>query len=208
MNLAAMRNEVLNTGFDSTVYGARITQWLNDAQGSVARQVDFYGDEATQVIPTVAGTVSYAWPADMGRVRTLFNPAVNSELRRVSLRDIDRSPVATGQPQYFAVDGATTHLYPTPDGVYSLSLRYWRLPPALVNDTDTPIFPPDYHDMLISYALWKCYERDDDAELAAYHEASFKKQLAEFSTDVKFPVSDEPHQLRGMWDAEPSLGGW
>ena len=51
-----MRTEVLNHGFDLNQYHDRITQYLNDAQGLVCRRVDYYLDEATLAIPTVAGT--------------------------------------------------------------------------------------------------------------------------------------------------------
>lgn len=211
MNLAQIRTEVLNTGFDQSVFGARINQYVNDGQNRIARYVEWFGAEGVYLIPIVAGTSSYAWPSDLARVRNVFNTATNNELQYAGLRDIDRSVTSTGEPGFFAVDGPNLHLYPTPDSsTYSLELRYWKLPPALVNDTDVPALPPDYHYVLISYALWKCYEREDDPQMAQYHEGEFKKLLAELKTDLTFPTSDEPVQVRGMWDRDQQLGrpGW
>lgn len=208
MNLAAMRNEVLATGFDPNAYSARIDMYLNNALGSVARDMDYFGAEATQSITTVVGTVLYPWPSNLARIRSLFNPATGLELGRVNLTDIDRSQQVSGTPRYFATDGTNLHLYPTPDSVaVTLTLRYWMLPPTLVADTDTPLLPVDYHDMLITYALWKCYERDDDTDTAGYYEKQWKEQFAEMQTDLKFPTSEQPRQVRGMWDSDQGLGG-
>jgi len=203
-----MRTEVLNTGFDPIAYGARINDYLNNAQQSVARQVDFYADEAVQTVTTTVGVAKYAWATDLARVRSLFNSVTNVELQYVGLKDIDRSVAQSGEPRYYATDGLNFHFFPTPDSAtYTLTARYWKLPATLVADTDVPVLPTDYHNMLISYALWQCYERDDDIQTAQYHQKVFKGMLAEFATDVKFPTSDEPHQVRGMWEQAPTLGG-
>lgn len=203
-----MRTEVLATGFDPNAYGARIDTYINNALGSVARDMDYFGAEATETITTLSGTAVYPWPVDLARIRSIFNAVTNLELTRVALSDIDRSQQVAGTPAFFATDSTNFRFYPTPDAsAYTLTLRYWRMPAVLVNDTDVPALPVDYHDMLITYALWKCYERDDDTDTAAYHEKQYKEQFAEMQTDLKFPSSDQPRQVRGMWDSEPQLGG-
>ena len=205
MNLAALRTEVLGHGFDANQYSARITQYLNDAQGLVCRRVDYFLDEAVMDYPTVAGTNIYPQPANLGRDRSLRDTSVNRELTAVSVREIDRSRTASGPPRFYAIDGLNLHLYPTPDSVYPLELRYWSLPAPLVNDPDTPTIPENYHRMLWYWATKECYAADDDQPTAQYWETQFNTVLSEFAADVKFPNDDLTHQLSSMWSDPSSL---
>lgn len=210
MNLLALRNEVLNHGFDPIVFSARINQYLNDAQGKVCRRVDFYIDEATSDFSTVVGTLLYPQPADFARDRSLRRTDVQVELTQVGLRTIDRSPpLASGVPRYYAIDGQNLHVYPTPDNVYPLELRYWKLPAQLVADGDTPTIPADYHALLVFWALKRCYAAEDDPQTAQYWEQQFNTMLAEFSADVKFPSGDSRTQMASMWEGGERIGsGW
>ena len=212
MNLAAIRQEVFNHGFDPVLFGAaRVNQYINDGQSLIARRVDWYTDENAYDISTVAGTAIIPWPADFARGRSLRDTGRQVELQAVSLRDIDRSATQQGAPIYYAIDGPNIHLYPTPDGVYSLELRYWKLPPALVADTDVPALPADWHHLLWVYACWICYEAEDDPNMGQYWQGRFNTELAEFEADVKFPTTDYPTQAAGMWNQDESLSagrGW
>lgn len=210
MNLLAMKTEVLNKGFDPTQYGTRIVQWINDGQNLVARRVDYYVDEATSSLTTIPGTSVYAWPAGLAHIRSLFDTTRNIEMQYVSIRDIDRSPVANGAPMFYALQGENFVLYPVPDSVYNLECRYWMMPPPLAANTDTPTIPADWHHMLICYATWQAYESDDDPQAGQYWETRFEKELSMFSADVKFPDTDGPVQARGMWEQDASLSpaGW
>jgi hypothetical protein len=210
-NLLALRTEVLNHGFDPVLFGsARINQYLNDAQALVARRVQWYNEEAVQDTATVSGTATYAWPANFLRIRSLRDTDRHVELRSVSLRDIDRSGASNGAPNYYALDGGNIHLYPTPDAVYNLELRYWSSPSTLVNDTDVPSIPADWHRILWIWAVKECYAAEDDPTTAGYWESQFNNTLAELAADLKFPSTDAPAQAEGMWNQDRSLGsaGW
>jgi hypothetical protein len=114
-NLLAIRTEALNHGFDPTVFGARMTQYINDAQSLMCSRVDYYVNESTLDFTTVSGTATYGQPADLGKDRSLRDTSRNVELVSVGLRTIDRSAVVSGPPSYYAIDGGNLHLYPTPD---------------------------------------------------------------------------------------------
>lgn len=209
--LASLRTEALNHGFDPIQYSARCSQYLNDAQNLIARRVDYYVDEAVQTYATVSGQAAYPWPTNVGRLRSLFDMNRNIEMQSASIRDIDRSGIATGAPYWYALTGNNFQLYPTPDNIYNLELRYWSIPPAMVNDTDTPSVPSDWAEMLWFYAVAQLFEADDDAQMGTYWMTKFNNQLAMFSADQKFPSTDSPTQARGMWDQDRSLGvgaGW
>lgn len=199
--LIDLRTEVANHGFDPNQYLARINTYLNDAMRSIARKIHYYQDEATQAITTVQGQKNYPWPTDFGKARDVSNPDRGRALRLVRLRDLDDSPQgATGTPYFYAVEGATMRLYPTPDNVYSLVMRYWSLPALMVADTDVPGLPLDYHHILSFYALQRCYENEDALDAAQYWQGQWTAALKDMATDVKFPSSDGPRQVAGMWN--------
>jgi hypothetical protein len=198
----------MNCGFDPTYFGAsRITNFINNAYFNMVRRVDYYIDESSNDYNTIAGTNLYALPTDFARVRSVRDTSRQQEMYAVGLRDIDRSIASSGAPIYYALDAANVHLYPTPDQSYPIEVRYWKLPTALVNDTDVPTIPADYHNLLIYSAVAECYRAEDDPATAQQWQALYDKGLAEFSADVKFPNDDAPTQLKGMFDGGRALSG-
>jgi hypothetical protein len=208
MNLLALRTEVLNRGFDPFQYGSRITQWLNDAQNLVCRRVDYYADTTSVAVTAVQGAPYFLLPDDFARGRELFDVDRNLQLEYVSVKDLDASSNTPGAPTYYAIaSGAGIQLYPTPDGTYNLMLRYWRMPPPLVIDTDVPSLPDDWHHILWVYATWMAFEADDDAQMGQYWQQRFSTELSMFSADQKFPDAAPTWQAKGMWDRGAGLTG-
>ena len=209
-NLLALRTEVLNHGFDPIVYSSRINQYINDAQELVCRRVDYYVDENTSDFNTIAGTSLYSLPTDFAKVRSVRDTGRQQEMIAVGLRDIDRSISTVAAPTFYALDGANIHLYPTPDNVYPLEIRYWKVPADLVADTDTPTIPAAFQRILWYWAVKECYAGDDDVATAQYWEQQFNTLLAEISADLKFPNDDMPTQAAGMWESGRALNprGW
>lgn len=207
MNLLALRNEVLNHGFDPVVYSSRVNNWLNDGQSQIARQVNYYMSEALELETTASGTTTFPLPDDFARERSVSYTDRAGELEAVYLRDLDRSnPTSSGLPRFYAIDGQTIHLFPTPDNTYVLRLRYWKMPMTLVNDTDTPSLPEDYHNLLWFYAVAEAFAADDDPSTAQYWTQRFNTGLSEFKADQKFPIGDQTIvQARSMWDSGQSL---
>jgi len=211
VQLIDIRTEVLNCGFDPTLFGSsRINAYINNGYFNMVRRVSYYVDEATQDYSTVSGTSMYSLPADFAKVRSLRRTDIGRELQSVFLRDIDRSIITSGTPYAYALDGANMHLYPTPDQAYPLELRYWKLPAALSADTDVPTIPADYHNLLIYSAVAEGYRAEDDHQTAAQWQALYDKGLAEFAADMKFSNSDMPNQVKGLWQSDRGLNqrGW
>ena len=199
--LIELRNEVIAHGPDiGPVFTlADITKYLNHALRRVARRIDFYAEEAAQTITTIAGTASYAWAGDFGRLRYVFDAEEDRALDEVALRALDEAAPSDGRPTFYALSGAGYVLYPVPDATYELTARYWALPALMADDTDTPGIPEDFHELLPFYALKRCYEREDDAEMAAYWEGRWEAGLREMEADVKFPSADGPRRIPSAW---------
>lgn len=205
--LIELRNEVLAHGFDvgQVLTLDDVTRYLNIALRRVARKIDFYAEESSQAFATVAGTAAYAWPTDLGRMRYLRLVDDAVVLTPTRLREVDSSAASTGKPRLYALSGAGVMLYPTPDAAYNMMLRYYALPALMVADTDVPAIPEDYHSSLTFYAIQRCYEREDDAQMGQYWEGRWLAALADMRADVKFPSADGPRRIDSMWPTEPSM---
>lgn len=209
--LEDLRTEVKAHGFAPNSFpNSRLNQFLNDGLFELCRRVSYYQDEASYDFTTVSGTATYALPTGFAKIRELRNTQLPQILQAVLLRDIDQSVTSSGPPAYYALDGLSARVYPTPDGPYSMEMRYWAVPAKLVQDTDVPSLPEDYHNLLWMYAVGECYAAEDDSQTAQFWMQRFEKQLGFFSIEQKFPNDDSPTQVRGMWDRDASLGmpGW
>jgi hypothetical protein len=233
LQLIDIRNEILAHGFDPLSFTAsRLNNYINDGLMLIARRADYYANEGQMPVVTVAGTSIYPLLPGVGagyqgltagasetsapfssvaRIKSCRDIGRNVELEAVQERDIDRSSTAQGTPNFYAIgNGGNLLLYPTPDAVYSLLLRCWFLPPKLVNDTDVPVLPQDWHHLLWEYGCWKCYEAEDDPTMGGYWKAAFMESLAEFAADQKFPSTDFPTQINSIWEQDKELAnnGW
>lgn len=213
MQLSDIRTEVLNRGFDPSLFGSqRVTNFINDGYQLICQRVQFYTDEGSYDFSTVAGTAKYPLPAGWARLREMWDTSRNVPVHAVGLRDIDSGGLPPqGPPSYYALDGVNMHLWPTPDGIYPLELRYWVLPGPLVNDTDVPVIPANWHHLLVRFATAECYKCEDDLATGQAWEQDFEKYLALFEAEVKFPDSEIPDLAKSMWDTDRGLAyqkGW
>lgn len=207
---ATLRAEALAYGFTSD-YTSRIGVWLNEGQHRVARRIEIRDLLVTSTTTTVAGQVAYALPSDFARLRALTRTDTGTPMDPVSIEFFDGllySPQATGAPRMYTFDGSGLNLYPTPDGAYNLQLRYYRDPPDMALDGDTPSIPPAYQDILISYAVMKAYRAEDDVQMAQFYLGEFNRGLAELASDRQFEIDDSPRQVPGTWgNRHPFTGG-
>lgn len=208
MNLGQIRAEVMANGFDPIQFGSsRIDQFTNDGYQYVCAAVNFTGDEATQDFSTVAGTATYAQPTDVADIRSLRDTSRNVQLQSIGLRAIDRSVVTTGPPAAYALNGANFQLWPTPNAIYPIECRYWKIPPALVADSDIPtLIPAMWHWLLWTWSVAQCFRAEDDVQRAGTWDQRFAKGLSDFAASVKF-TADMPTRAASMW-AVPAARRW
>lgn len=203
--LAQLRTEVLAYGFDTTVYSSRITNWLNEAQGRVSRMVDVPALHSTGSISTVAGTAAYSLASTFLRMDRVYYTDMEWVIYPMDPGDLRATQYPTnqtGRPEQYAIvqSGTDLQFTPIPDGVYSVQYEYWRRPATLTNDSDTPEIPSDYHDILVSYALSKCYRSEDDAQMSQFYMAEFQRDVRTYGNDLRGATAvDGPKVLPGTW---------
>jgi hypothetical protein len=209
---ADLKAETLGNDFDSTTYSTRAGQYLNEALRRVARRARLPTLEAVQAYSTVASTATLALPTDEVSVISLRDTALRDPLTSLDINDIDDASLASGRPYAYALFGGGITLYPTPDGVYSLELRYRKLTGQFSGDGDTTTtvsFPDDYADVLVAYARWKLYRAEDDPNMKSMWEAEYRQQLAEMMADLQAVGEDRVKRTPSMWDTgDPPALTW
>ena len=175
---------------------------LNQAQAYVAAQTDFRELFSSDTITTSASDGEYALPADFMRVYSLmYTPTATDSypLQEASQGDLDTLPFSNGLPTHYTIANGVVSLWPTPDSAYTLRLRYYAKPVTLENADNVPEIPSIYHHLLVSYALWHCYERENDYNSAQYHKARFDEDIMKCRGEVQYD-SDDYTQAKRIGD--------
>ncbi len=89
-------------------------------------------------------------------------------------------------------------LWPTPSAVYSYTIDGLMLIPTLTAETDTPIFPESYHDVLADYGKMREYERTADQRLPIA-QGNYERGASNLRTYVQFPP--DFHAVAGSRDS-------
>ncbi len=179
MNLGDLKTQVKRIfGDESEVQltNADIVRWANNAQ------VHFVmNNEGILEVPSfasaLAGIQEYTLPTDLLVLDSVsFKASGQSSfftLTGRSLKEFDEylngwdgSQYGTGTPVYFHKYANKLRLFPIPDidGTNNIKIYYRKRPVALVNDTDIPEVPEEYHNAIVSYILEQAYFMDEDYE--------------------------------------------
>lgn len=206
MNRGDLRQAVLDHQFSPTRYTTFINDSLNEGQRRIARKANLRIFFDTETITTAAGDNEYPLPDDFARLHSLTTPSTNTPLTSITVDEFDTFPVtnSSGTPTAFTIDRPNVKFYPAPDGEHTFQMRYYRSPVAMTDDEDEPELPEDYHYLLVTYSLYRCFRRENDYEAAQFHQAEFERELAEMTGDLQDDAQDatQPQQVPGMWDNE------
>lgn len=177
MNLGLLRTAVYDqTGLDANdglVTPAVVTSRLNRAIHAYEAEGTFPWLQQSEIITTVAGTDTYTpgatAPAGVTWLRTSEIRDANQDsnvLNWQSPTELDDKWNLTmqGFPKDFTIYQDRIILRPIPDAAYTLLHRFEQTEIDLVADSDTPILPAMYHEVLIEYASYLCFRRSRETE--------------------------------------------
>lgn len=89
----------------------------------------------------------------------------------------------SGKPTNWSIIDQTIHVWPFPDGVYTLGIDYIIEPPDLAISTDIPILPLPYHDVIVFGALKQIAMRERDLWSIGNYGAEYQRRLQEFEEE-------------------------
>lgn len=142
-----------------------ITERINSALGEYADLLDERWEgyrDTTGTVATVSGTATVALPADFLKARAidLLDGTVYRALTRLQIKQT-YGYTSTGKPTGYLHVGANLELFPTPNAVYTIRLRYVPTITVLVADADTIDVPNGWEDFIIHTALLGMDEREE-----------------------------------------------
>jgi hypothetical protein len=112
-----------------------------------------------------------------------------------------------GRPLHFSFWEQKIHLWPRPNGVYTLSLRGWRKPIDWMANTTTEVDADSrLHQALVYYAIAQVYQLQEDVELSTFYRRSFDEAIRLVVGDIFRPSSHRPMILSGSRFHETSSG--
>lgn len=113
----------------------------------------------------------------------------------------------SGRPLHFSLWESKVYLWPTPNAVYSLSLRGYRKPVDWTANTTTEVDADErLHQALVYYAVAQVYQLQEDMELATFYRGSFDENVRLVANDIMRPSSHRPMVLSGGRFHESSDG--
>lgn len=177
---------------------ARIVVWVKNAHNQIQlKNTDWRFLWAFGEGRTIVGHREYR-PADFGvaQFRTIKSFFCDKDeliqrdwdwyLREVKAKgDTDD----TGVPQYFIVKpDEKILLYPTPTAEHTVNVDYYKRPVQLVNGTDNPVIPEEFHEAIVCRALMYYAHHEEDTYL-------FQTKLVEYNEWVNLLSQSQQPQI-------------
>lgn len=203
LSFVELQDEALHDDFDPTKYRPKVKRYLNEAAGRIRRRLRLPEAEEVHELTLVAGTATYALPADQIRLASVHLSDPYVELEEADSDDINPAATGAGQPSRFAVRGNTLIVSPVPSASGTLLLQHWSRGTRMVADGDMPGIPEDYEDLLVTYTRARLLRAEDDFEAAGVYMAEFKTELAEARADLQRRTRNRARQVPGTWARRP-----
>lgn len=162
--------------------------------------------QANYTLSTAAGVSDYdkalAISTELDQVATVLDPSYGALkwLGMNTLQELQaRRPSSSSRPRYFAEWGGLLTLYPTPDQVYTLTVRAYRRPLDWMagGGGAEPDLPDELHNTVALWAMAKSYAQQEDPELAALYERQFSDELDEYRRRLVITPHPQPMVLNG-----------
>lgn len=167
----------------------QVKLWLNNAQKEVQKRLlqagQNYYVECVQTT-LVYGQKTYALPDNFKELNRLEIVTQNlgslnettTPVLPITLNQVDLTSTLAGVPQFYYIKRNNLVLVPVPNVTYPLRLNYSYAVGDMLNDSDTPDVPEQYHELIALIAAEDGFLKDGRAS------ELLTKRLAEFKLDM------------------------
>lgn len=169
------------------------TEWLsylNDAYRDViAAHPDWpFLEQRNSAFTATAAARTTTLPTDCFRVRAVYNATDQLAMNQIDGLDmvfrLYPSQAEPGPPVHFRLRNNLIEWYPLPEVSTTIVLDYIATPVMLSAGADEPVFPEQYHHLLVEHALARAYEDDGNVQQAAVHNERFATGLSGMMADL------------------------
>lgn len=184
-NLESIRTQVKNRISDQNFSNIMINQFINDEQREILNYYDLPFNRASTVQSVSTGVNTIPLPADNQRVKSVKVTApegYDGTLDPYYL-PYNRFVQIFREPQYYSnnqllwwtiYNTAIIFAY-NADRTYTVQIDYNQRPAELATDTDVPVIPEEFQEILVLGAMVRALESIDDNDIAQYQQG--KKNL-------------------------------
>lgn len=198
--------------------------YLNRSFWEIMSKYKFREKEVLGTFPTVAGQRNYTVPSPFEAIRNIaiVNPLIentqHTPLGQILAEEYEkRYNEQTGEqdfPSHYVREGCLIKLWPTPDDVYTVTLRRW-ITLADISAGNGPDVPQEWHEIIGFGGLWRAYIDMGDLARAANiktHQVSLINTTPETETKerdantslARVNIANTDYgRLRGV-----NMGGW
>lgn len=193
----------LPTTDDQTGEVGRVVEWIRSAYTDLQSLFsDWRFLWASTTLTAVAGQSEYDGPADLGildrdKVRLDGRPI---QVIDYELWDFVGTPHEAQPYQVVLMPNKKLRLHPTPDKAYTLTLDYYKAHQTLSADTDVPILPEQFHDLIWMQALLKYAYYESAPEVAERVSREMPRRLAAMESSElpgrrRYQLGQDPNPL-------------
>lgn len=181
-------------GLTSADARARVKEFISERYRRVRSSIGLGKTRRSSTTKAlVAGTNSYSLTST-AKVLTVYDDTNRKTLREITMDQIRALDPGLEQesssPDFYAIEsvGASSvgiFIWPTPTDTQTLSIDILSLVTELSADGDIPVFPEDFHDVLVYGALADEYAHAEKAPLKRQYEDDFKERMR----DLRFFIA-------------------
>lgn len=184
----------------NAIYTASVwADYINDAYSDVLSASPWWPFLMARASNSVTSSGEVTLPTDAWRVTAVYNDTDNYVLQpidgnsdyRYYFPDADAN---LGNPTHYRLRANVLEVYPRPAATITVVIDY-TVAPAQLGASDEPVFPEQYHRMLISGAMAYAYEDDDNMQQAQTHRAKFEQYLERMKDDLLVSRSERYHGI-------------
>ena len=157
MTFAELRTEAYARGFDFDS-ATRLNRWINQAYHEICEEApwDFLEASTTGTAPLSV--------SDLRQVISVTDTTNDAPLEWVDRRDIQEADPDlddAGNPEFFYIDNNTIRVYPL-NTTATLSVRYYKVPDDLSSDSDEPLIPSRFQDLIVDGVVYRALKDTDE----------------------------------------------
>lgn len=191
MLVSAIKNRVKRQFGDQSgaqLIDADIVDWINEAQREIYVKNNLGQKKGT--VATVVGTTEYSFPTDLMRLFTVKYDGVT--LQGVSQQEIDEfisnidtvGAIPNGTPTHYYTYAGKIILYPPPDTIKNLTIRYNRFPVDVAIDADAVDVDKIYENRVLDYCNAQACHLDGNV-------SGYQLFMSRFEGKVNSTLDDE-----------------
>lgn len=174
--------------------------YVNSVYGNVLMTLPYAPwNEQSTTLTFAPSTRSMALPTDAWRVTAVWDqtnqfPLVPLEGRMQVFNEYPQQ-TEIGMAMHYRVFDNLLEVYPLPQSSTIYVVEYFKMPADMAADADLPVFPEQYHDMLVAGAVAMAYRDDGNAQAASGYEAEYQSMLKALQLEMGQPRQDRFYEI-------------